>query len=157
MQAATVVEKSAVATVTIIVVDRKESLVIEKTGDSKENFIDAVGISTYSNSEPTVLSCISIFENLWKQTELYQRLKKSTKQLELAYEQLKISYKMQSEFISAAAHELRTPIQPIISSVGIIRSRIGNTKVRELENSLNMITRNAERLSQLSSDIMDVT
>jgi signal transduction histidine kinase len=157
MQAATAVEKSAVTTVTIIVVDRKESLVIEKTDDSKENFIDAVGISTYSNSEPTVLSYISIFENLWKQTELYHRLKESTKQLELAYEQLKISDKMQSEFISAAAHELRTPIQPIISSVGIIRSRMGNTKVQELESSLNMITRNAERLSQLSSDIMDVT
>ncbi|MFL6406022.1 MAG: ATP-binding protein [Nitrososphaeraceae archaeon] len=154
--AVAVVEKSPVTTVTIVVVDRKESLVIEKTDDSKQNFIDAVGISTYSNSKPTVLSYISIFENLWKQTELYQDLKESTKQLELAYEQLKISDKMQGEFISAAAHELRTPIQPIISSVGIIRSRMGNL-VQGIEDSLNMITRNAERLSQLSSDILDVT
>jgi signal transduction histidine kinase len=104
-----------------------------------------------------VLSYISIFENLWRQTELYQQLKESNKQLQLAYEQLKISDKMQGEFISAAAHELRTPIQPIISSVGIIRSRIGNINVHEIEDSLNMITRNAERLSQLSSDILDVT
>jgi len=155
--AAVVVEESAVTTVTILVVDRKESLVIEKTDDSKEDFIDAVGISTYSNSEPTVLSYISIFENLWKQTQLYQQLKKSTKQLELAYEQLKISDKMQGEFISAAAHELRTPIQPIISSVGIIRSRMRNVNVQGVEDSLNMISRNAERLSQLSSDILDVT
>ncbi len=155
--AVAVVEKSPVTTVTIVVVDRKESLVIEKTDDSKQNFIDAVGISTYSNSKPTVLSYISIFENLWKQTELYQDLKESTKQLELAYEQLKISDKMQGEFISAAAHELRTPIQPIISSVGIIRSRMGNLEVQGIEDSLNMITRNAERLSQLSSDILDVT
>ncbi|MFL6369785.1 MAG: ATP-binding protein [Nitrososphaeraceae archaeon] len=155
--AVAVVEKSPVTTVTIVVVDRKESLVTEKTDDSKQNFIDAVGISTYSNSKPTVLSYISIFENLWKQTELYQDLKESTKQLELAYEQLKISDKMQGEFISAAAHELRTPIQPIISSVGIIRSRMGNLEVQGIEDSLNMITRNAERLSQLSSDILDVT
>ncbi|MFL6383867.1 MAG: sensor histidine kinase [Nitrososphaeraceae archaeon] len=155
--AVAVVEKSPVTTVTIVVVDRKESLVIEKTDDSKQNFIDAVGISTYSNSKPTVLSYISIFENLWKQTELYQDLKESTKQLELSYEQLKISDKMQGEFISAAAHELRTPIQPIISSVGIIRSRMGNLEVQGIEDSLNMITRNAERLSQLSSDILDVT
>jgi len=155
--AAVVVEESAVTTVTILVVDRKESLVIEKTDDSKEDFIDAVGISTYSNSEPTVLSYISIFENLWKQTQLYQQLKKSTKQLELAYEQLKISDKMQGEFISAAAHELRTPIQPIISSVGIIRSRMRNVNVQGVEDSLNMISRNAERLIQLSSDILDVT
>src|SRR5919198_6394051 len=114
-------------------------------------------MATYSNSEPTVLSYVSIFENLWRQTELYQRLKYSTKQLVLAYEQLKISDKMQSEFISAAAHELRTPIQPIISSVGIIRSRIRNIQVQPIEDSLKMITRNAERLSQLSSDILDVT
>jgi two-component system, OmpR family, sensor histidine kinase VicK len=150
-------EKSSVTTVTIIVVDRQESLVIEKKDDSKENFIDAVGMATYSNSKPTVLSYISIFENLWKQAELYQQLKESNKQLELAYEQLKISDKMQSEFISAAAHELRTPIQPIISSVGIIRSRMGNMKVQGLDYSLDMIARNAERLSQLSSDILDVT
>jgi two-component system, OmpR family, sensor histidine kinase VicK len=150
-------EKSSVTTVTIIVVDRQESLVIEKKDDSKEYFIDAVGMATYSNSKPTVLSYISIFENLWKQAELYQQLKESNKQLELAYEQLKISDKMQSEFISAAAHELRTPIQPIISSVGIIRSRMGNMKVQGLDYSLDMIARNAARLSQLSSDILDVT
>jgi signal transduction histidine kinase len=150
-------EKSSVTTVTIIVVDRKESLVIEKKDDSKQNFIEAVGMATYSNSKPTVLSYISIFENLWKQTELYQQLKESTEQLKLAYEQLKISDKMQAEFISAAAHELRTPIQPIISSVGIIRSRMGNMKIQGLDHSLDMISRNAERLSQLSSDILDVT
>ena len=150
-------EKSTITTVTIVVVDRRQSLVIEKKDDSKQNFIDAVGMATYSNSKPTVLSYVSIFENLWRQTELYQHLKESTKQLQLAYEQLKISDKMQAEFISAAAHELRTPIQPIISSVGIIRSRIGNMKVQDLDHSLDMITRNAERLSQLSSDILDVT
>jgi signal transduction histidine kinase len=155
--AAEVAERSGVTTVTIIVVDRKESLVIEKIDDSKENFIDAIGISTYSNSKPTVLSYISIFDNLWKQAELYQQLKESNKQLELAYDRLKISDKMQSEFIDAAAHELRTPIQPIISSVGLIRSRMQNLDMHNIEDSLNMITRNAERLNQLSSDILDVT
>ena len=155
--AAAAAAEESVTTVTIVVVDRRQSLVIEKKDDSKQNFIDAVGMATYSNSKPTVLSYVSIFENLWRQTELYQHLKESTKQLQLAYEQLKISDKMQAEFISAAAHELRTPIQPIISSVGIIRSRMGNMKVQDLDHSLDMITRNAERLSQLSSDILDIT
>jgi two-component system, OmpR family, sensor histidine kinase VicK len=152
----TAAERSAVTTVTILVVDRKESLVIEAADDSRQDFIEAVGLATYSSSKPTVLSYFSIFENLWKQTELYQQLKESNKQLKLAYEQLKISDKMQSEFISASAHELRTPIQPIISSVGIIRSRRGNMKVQELDDSLDMITRNTERLKQLSSEIIDV-
>jgi two-component system sensor histidine kinase VicK len=155
--AAAAAAEESVTTVTIVVVDRRQSLVIEKKDDSKQNFIDAVGMATYSNSKPTVLSYVSIFENLWRQIELYHHLKKSTKQLQLAYEQLKISDKMQAEFISAAAHELRTPIQPIISSVGIIRSRMGNMKVQGLDHSLDMIIRNAERLSQLSSNILDVT
>src|ERR671930_2070149 len=86
-------EKITVTTVTIVVVDRKESLVIEKKDDSKENFIEAVGIAIYSNSGPTVLSYISIFESLWKQTELYQQLKESNKQLEQANEQLKMNDK----------------------------------------------------------------
>jgi two-component system, OmpR family, sensor histidine kinase VicK len=152
----TAAERSAVTTVTILVVDRKESLVIEAADDSRQDFIEAVGLATYSSSKPTVLSYFSIFENLWKQTELYHQLKESNKQLRLAYEQLKISDKMQSEFISTAAHELRTPIQPIISSVGIIRSRRGNMKGQELDDSLDMITRNTERLKQLSSEIIDV-
>jgi signal transduction histidine kinase len=142
---------------TILLADKKLSLVMELKDDSTATFDEAIGYSTYSNSKPGVFSYVSIFENLWKQTELYQQVKESNKQLELAYEKLKISDKMQSEFISAAAHELRTPIQPIISSVGIIRSRCGKMKVQDLEHSLDIITRNAERLSQLSSDILDVT
>ncbi len=85
---------------TILVVDRKASLVMELRDDSKATFIEAIGLSTYSNSKAGVSSYIAIFENLWKQTELYDQLKDSTKQLELAYEQLKRHDKMQEEFIN---------------------------------------------------------
>jgi hypothetical protein len=51
-----------VNTVTIVVVDRKASLVIEKVDDLKEDFVDTIGSATYSTSKPTVLSYISIFE-----------------------------------------------------------------------------------------------
>ena len=59
-------KETAVTTVTTLVVDRKESLAIEKTDDSKLDFIEAIGLSTYSDSEPTVMSYVSIFEGLWK-------------------------------------------------------------------------------------------
>lgn len=72
-------EASTVNTVTLIIVDKKASLVIEKIDDSKENFIDAIGLATYSNSKPTVSSYISIFEGLWNQTKLYEELKKHNK------------------------------------------------------------------------------
>ncbi len=38
------------------------------------------------------------------------------------YEKLKHHDKMQQEFIDIAAHELRTPIQPIISIIDILHS-----------------------------------
>jgi hypothetical protein len=64
-----------VTTATILLVDRKASLAIEKVNDSSEHFTEAVGLSSYSTSEPTVISYLSIFENFWNQLELYQKLK----------------------------------------------------------------------------------
>ena len=92
---------------TILVIDRKASLVMELKDDSKPTFIEAIGLSTYSNSKAGVSSYVAIFENLWRQAELYNQLKE-------AHEQLKIHDKMQEEFIDIAVHELRTPIQPIL-------------------------------------------
>ena len=57
---------------TILVVDGKESLVMELKDDTKDTFIDAIGLSTHSTSKASVLSYVAIFENLWKQSELYQ-------------------------------------------------------------------------------------
>jgi two-component system sensor histidine kinase VicK len=143
-------EKIAVTTVTIIVADKKESLVIEKIDDSTENFIEAAGLATYSNSKPTVMSYVSIFENLWNQAELYLHIKE-------AHEKLKMHDKMQKEFINVAAHELRTPIQPILGLLGLLRSKKGDIKKQDLNNSLNLLMRNAQRLKRLSEDILDVT
>jgi len=132
---------------TILVVDRKESLVMEIRDDSKYTFNEAIGLSTYSNSKAGVLSYVSIFENLWKQVELYEDIK-------ISHEQLLINEKMQREFINVAAHELRTPIQPILGLAEILRSQITDNKQQKL---LNITIRNAKRLNKLSSEILDVT
>jgi two-component system, OmpR family, sensor histidine kinase VicK len=39
-------EETTVSTVAIIIVDKKASLAIEKLDDSKENFIEAIGLAT---------------------------------------------------------------------------------------------------------------
>jgi signal transduction histidine kinase len=77
-----------------------------------------------------------------------------TAQLTLANEQLKIHDKMQQEFINVAAHELRTPIQPILGLTEILHSRIKDSQEQEL---LDVIIRNAKRLNRLSDEILDVT
>jgi two-component system, OmpR family, sensor histidine kinase VicK len=153
--------KTAVTTVTIVVVDRRESMVIEKKDDSKQNFTEAVGMATYSNSNPTVLSYVSIFENLWRQSELYRQLKESNKRLEQANEQLNIQSKTQKEFINIAAHELRTPIQPILGLTQMIYSKIDEDvsqyEKQKQKEMLEVVIRNANRLQRLSEDILDVT
>jgi two-component system, OmpR family, sensor histidine kinase VicK len=53
----------------VIVVDNRLSLSIELR-DDMEDLYDAIGLATYSNSESTVLTYSSIFENLWIQGEL---------------------------------------------------------------------------------------
>ncbi|MGA9153034.1 MAG: HAMP domain-containing sensor histidine kinase [Candidatus Nitrosopolaris sp.] len=144
-------EQTSGTMATILVVDRKASLVMEIRDDSKTIFDEAIGLSTYSNSKAGVLSYVGIFEKLWNQIELYQQVKE-------ANERLKLHDKMQQEFINVAAHELRTPIQPILSTVGLLSSANQAVITREeLNDSLSMITRNAIRLKQLSEDILDVT
>jgi signal transduction histidine kinase len=133
--------------VSVLIVDRRLLLSAELKNDLKETSLEAIGLATYSNSKPTVLSYASIFESLWNQTELYEY----TRQL---YQQLKSQDKMQKEFIDIAAHELRTPIQPILGLAQVLKDQISDsTQIRFLD----VILRNAERLQQLQGDMLDVT
>src|SRR5215218_2783434 len=132
---------------TILIVDNKVSFVMELKDDSKETFHEAIGLSTYSNSKAGVLSYVSMFESLWKQTELYEKLKSHEK--------------MQKEFINVAAHELRTPIVPILNLSELLYSNAKGqqrqVQQEQQKEMLEIILRNANRLHQLTEDILDVT
>jgi two-component system, OmpR family, sensor histidine kinase VicK len=134
------IERMSETKATILVIDRKASLVMELKDDTKSTFSDAIGLSTYSDSKAGVLSYLAIFENLWKQSDLY--------------EQLKTHDKMQKEFINIAAHELRSPIQPILSLSEVV---LNKTKDIEQAKLLEVISRNGKRLQRLTEDILDVT
>jgi two-component system sensor histidine kinase VicK len=141
------IEEPLQINVSILIVDRASLLSAELKSDSKKTSLEAIGLATYSNSKPTVLSYVSIFESLWNQTYLYEE----TRQL---YQQLRSQDKMKQEFIDIAAHELRTPIQPILSLAQLLRDQISDsTQIRFLD----VILRNAKRLEQLQEDILDVT
>jgi signal transduction histidine kinase len=83
----------------------------------------------------------------------------SNKLLAAANEQLKVHDKMQKEFINIAAHELRTPIMPILGEAEFIEHQFNNKrKTIEIEKEqLSLIIRNAKRLDRLASDILDVS
>ncbi len=134
--------------VTILLVDRKFSLTVELKDDTKETSYEAIGLATYSNSKPTVLSYVTIFDTLWKQVDLYGELRD-------LYEQLKIHDKMQKEFINIAAHELRTPIQPILGLAEVLSSKRG--RIEQYNDLIDAIIRYAKILQSLKVDIFDVT
>jgi signal transduction histidine kinase len=127
----------AVTTVTIIVVDKKESLVFEKKDDSKENFAEALGLATYSNSKPTVMAYFSIFENLWRQVAVY--------------EQLKAHDRLQNEFINIASHEMKTPTQSILGYAELLENSYKKNE------DVDAIKRNAVRLQKLATNLLDVS
>jgi signal transduction histidine kinase len=69
-----------------------------------------------------------------------------------ANEQLTVHDKLQREFINIAAHELRTPLQPILGLSEILESKFG-----ERSEEMKVIARNARRLERLTQDILDVS
>jgi signal transduction histidine kinase len=125
---------------------------MELRDDSKATFDEAIGLSTYSNSRSGVLSYVSIFENLWIQSELYQEVKRVNEQLASANERLKVHDKMQNEFISIASHELRTPVQSILGFASL-----ANNGQIESKEAYKGVLLEAHRLQQLTNDLLDVS
>jgi signal transduction histidine kinase len=86
-------------------------------------------------------------------------LTKSNRLLAAANEQLKVHDRMQKEFINVAAHELRTPIMPILGDAQYIERQFNSEDLRiQIEkDQISSLIRNAKRLDRLASDILDVT
>ena len=122
----------------IVIIDRREYLMVELKDNSKETFIEAVGSAIFSNSNSTVLSYVTMFDSLWKQSELYEKLEAHDR--------------MQREFINIAAHELRTPTQSILGYSELLQDDPGEHSAEMLKS----LTRNAYRLQALITDILDV-
>jgi two-component system sensor histidine kinase VicK len=129
----------------ILIVDKKEYLIVELKDDSKETFVEAVRLAIYSSTESTVKSYLTLVESLWEQAELYDHLE--------AHEI------MQREFINIAAHELRTPMQPIIALIEILQHDLeaGNNRLEITRDELGILARNALRLERLATDILEVS
>jgi signal transduction histidine kinase len=77
-----------------------------------------------------------------------------TKELEKANEELRYRDQLKDEFINIAAHELKTPIQPILGLCELLRDR--ETTIEKDEEILDVIIRNSKRLMKLAEDILNV-
>ncbi len=87
-----------------------------------------------------------------------ESLTESNSLLASANQQLEIHDNMQKEFINVAAHELRTPIMPILGEAELIENDISDNEFASVsKEQISSIIRNAKRLDRLAADILDVT
>ena len=134
-------------TVTFLIVDRKFSMTAELVNDYTEIPTESLGLSTFSNSKSTVLYYISMFENLWKQSDLYEKA-------ENLYEQLKNTNETQIQFIKETAHEIQNPIQSILGLAEIMLSN-KNLDAGHIEDLLKIIIKNAKKITFLTDNILE--
>jgi signal transduction histidine kinase len=91
----------------------------------------------------------------------------SNKELELRNQELVVARKLaedhektQKEFINIAAHELRTPIQPLVGIAEMLGAKLRDDSTESIpitRPEIEIIVRNANRLMNLSSDILAVS
>ena len=121
---------------------------------SKGNFdVDIREISERNDEIAELSSHFNIMKQYIVSTNkhLNRLVKERTRELEIANEQLKMQDKMQKEFINIASHEMKTPVQAILTYSQLLQKY--PEKQKEFALAIN---RNSIRLQRLSNDILDV-
>ena len=131
-----VMNESLRTRISILIADRRKTLVLETSDDSREDVFEALGMATYTESSSLGASYASIFENIWKQTGMYDKLK--------------LHERLQSDFVNVAAHELRTPVQAIVNY-----AELAITDAANRDEYYGKLLRNVTRLHRLTEEILD--
>jgi signal transduction histidine kinase len=98
-------------------------------------------------SEETRIATLNILEDV----------EETRRKLDRTYKELKKLDRMKAEFMNISAHELKTPLIPIIGYLDmIIRGEMGKINSKEKE-SLAIALRSAQRLQRLVSDILNIS
>jgi two-component system sensor histidine kinase VicK len=86
-------------------------------------------------------------------------LRESLNHLKEVNKKLITKYKNQRDFVSLAAHELRSPIMPILGTLELIEFEFESDKkeIKLQREHFERIMRNTKRLERLASEILDVT
>jgi signal transduction histidine kinase len=87
-------------------------------------------------------------------------LRESLNHLKDVNKKLMTKYNNQCEFVSLAAHELRSPIMPILGTLELIEYEFMESDKKEIKlqrEHFERLVRNTKRLERLASAILDVT
>ena len=133
------------------------SIVILSWNKSLESLVNTRTIELRSKSEELNRANESLIQSNKQIISVNQQLSLSNEQLAVANERLESHDKMQKEFINIAAHELRTPIMPILGGLELLDEKLDNDIKERVKEELSMISRNADRLHKLAEDILEVS
>ena len=86
-------------------------------------------------------------------------LRESINHLNKVNEELNTKYNNQREFVSLAAHELRSPIMPILGILELLEYEFETDKkeIKLQKEHFERLVRNTRRLERLASEILDIT
>lgn len=145
---------------TVMIVDNAKIILIDNEKGDKSTNNDILGV--YSNNKSIVINFGSLFDTLLNEKEVLNyavetkiQLENSNKQLKESNQRLKKYAEVQQEFINLAAHELRTPTQAILGYIELVET--GDINDVNNRKYLNSIERNANRLTRLVEDLLDVS
>ena len=133
------------------------SIVILSWNKSLESLVDNRTTELRSKSEELNRANESLIQSNKQIISVNQQLSLSNEQLAMANERLESHDKMQKEFINIAAHELRTPIMPILGGLELLDEKLDNDIKEKVKEEISMISRNADRLHKLAEDILEVS
>lgn len=122
----------------LVIVDNSKFFISEVKEDIVKEFSKTLGFGLFSNSISVIQSIRLFFELVWKSDELNEKLKDHER--------------LQAEFINIASHEIKTPIQSIITYSELLQSEPAKN-----QSYVDAIQRNALRLKLLSNNLLDLT
>ncbi|MGN6615175.1 MAG: sensor histidine kinase [Candidatus Nitrosocosmicus sp.] len=125
----------------ITVIDRLRVVLSEVKDDSKKDYYDSIGLTIFIEGKSSALSYTTIFNSLWKQTEICQQLESIDE------------YK--NEFLSMLSHELKTPLVPIKGYTEMLLNTQLFGKLNEKQiKAIQSIYRNEGKIESMVQDML---
>lgn len=170
----------------IAIVDKKGKIlavndrVVEKTGFQREELVDKnflrTKIATMKSKAIMLKKLVKRMTGAKLKPYDIEGLTKDGKKLQFELNATKIGYEgkpadlvifrditerkrleeLKNQFMSAVTHELRTPLASIKAYLDIIASEEPGSISKNVESSLVVVKRNADRLSSLTDDLLDI-
>ncbi len=88
---------------------------------------------------------------------LREKLEQTTRALEAANERLEVLEELKSEFVCMASHELRSPLSSMKMGIATVAKEMVGPLNDEQKMMLEIAERNIDRLTKLTTDLLDLT